>query len=358
MSALVHVGVNVVGRSIRYSPVTGVDHGASGKVVDACCSNADPYKIVILHVTPDEIPRLLNPDNFNVAHFFWETDKLPPAFIAGLNMVSEIWTGSQANVDAIRKSGITKPVFVFPQPMTTDIYCVEPYQSSQLPLEAAESEQKMYLFYSIFEWTNRKNPDLLLHAFLNEFTEGENVGLLLKTYFQSFTPANFARIRDRVIDIVAEHGTPTAKVFLELNPLSYAQIQGIHKRGDCYVTAHRGEGWGIPTVEAMANGNPVITTSYGGVSEYITDWMNGLKLRHEMVPVTGMEHATRYYQPDQNWASVTEQDLRDKLRYAYDNQDVMVKIGESGRTLVRDRFNYTVVGDTMKARLQTIEESL
>lgn len=352
VSALDHVGVNVVGRSLRYSSVTGVDFGATGTVVDACCSKSDSYRIKVLHVTPDEIPRLLNPDDYNVATVFWETDRLPPVFVAGLKDVNEIWTGSSANVDALRKSGITKPVFVFPQPMTTDIYCVEPYNSSQTDGFTG------WLFYSIFEYTNRKNPELLLHAYLNEFTQGENVGLLLKTYFQSFTPTNFAKIRDRVIDIVAEHGVPSAKVFLELNPLSYSQIQGIHKRGDCYVTAHRGEGWGLPTVEAMSNGNPAITTGYGGCAEYITDWMNGLKLPYTMIPVTGMEHNLRYYQPDQNWASVTEQDLRDKLRYAWEHQDVMTKIGESGRTLVRDRFNYTTVGDMMKQRLAAIEASL
>jgi glycosyltransferase involved in cell wall biosynthesis len=330
----------------------GVDYGASGKVVDACCANSDGYRIKILHVTADELPRLMNPDDYNVATIFWETDRLPQVFVDGLQDVNEIWTGSQANVDAIRKSGITKPVFVFPQPMTSDIYCVAPYNSSQT------DNFDGYLFYSIFEWHARKNPELLLHAYLNEFTQGESVGLLLKTYSQSFTPQRFALIRDRVIDVVAEHGTPSAKVFLELNPLSYSQIQGIHKRGDCYVTAHRGEGWGIPQVEAMANANPSISTGYGGVNEYVTDWMNGLLIPYSMEPVTGMEHATRYYCADQNWASVTETDLRERLRYAWENQDVMTKIGESGRTLVRDRFNYTTVGEMMKNRLETIEQGI
>ena len=352
VSALDHVGVNVVGRSVRYSSVIGVDYGVSGELVDRCCSKTAPYKIKIFHVTPDEISRFRNPDDYNIATVFWETDKLPPVFKDGLKYVNEIWTGSQANVDALRKAGITKPVFVFPQPMTTTTPDVEPYESSQTEGFTG------YLFYSIFEWHTRKNPDLLIHAFLNEFTDGENVGLLLKTYFQSFTPANFAFIRDKVISLVAGHGNPTAKIFLELNPLSYSKIQSIHRRGDCYVSPHRGEGWGIPSVEAMANGNPTISTGYGGVNEYVTNGVNGLKLPYTMEPVTGMEHSPRYYMADQNWASVTERDLRKWLRFAYKNQQVMGEIGETARLLVRDKFNYTVVGNMMKERLQTIEENL
>jgi len=352
VAALESVGVVVCGRCERYAPAVNLDFGSAGRAALRACGHRGDYRIEVLHVTPDEFPRLKQDGVFTIGHFFWETDRLPPTFVKGLEVVDEVWTGSQATVDAIRNSGVDKPVFVFPQPTGVGQTDVPPYESSQT--EGFNG----YMFYSIAEWTDRKNLELLLNAYLAEFRDSESVGLLLKTYFQSFTPQHFAQVHNKATDIVAGYDAPSPPIFLELNPLSYLGIQSVHQRGDCYVSPHRGEGWGIPTVEAMVHGNPVITTSYGGVSEYITDWMNGMKLRHEMVPVTGMEHATRYYCPDQNWADVSEQDLRDKLRYAYDNHEVMVKIGESGRTLVRDRFNYTTVGDMMKARLMTIEASL
>ncbi len=353
VTALDVAGVTVVGKLERYAPSSDMDFGAVGKTAMRCCANPDKYRIQILHVTPDEFPRLKEDGVYTVAHFFWETDRLPAVFIRGMESVDEIWAGSQATVDAIRRSGIDKPVHIFPQPTATDVPDVVPYDSSQT--EGFNG----WLFYNIFEWTERKNPALLINAYLSEFRDGENVGLLLKTYFQSFAPTNIPNMRDRITAIMRTHrGVNLPPIFLELNPLSRNGIHSVHARSDCYVSPHRGEGWGIPAVEAMAHGNPVIITGYGGVAEYVTDGTDGMLLPYIMGPVTGMTHATRYYSADQNWADVAEADLRDKLRYAYDNQEVMTKIGGSGQQLVRDRFNYMTVGDMMKARLETIGASL
>lgn len=352
VAALNAVGVRVVGRCERYAPAVNLDFSAAGRTAVTSCGHHDPYRIQILHVTPDEFPRLKEDGVYTVAHFFWETDRLPPVFVKGLEVVDEIWTGTQATADAIRNSRVEKPIFVFPQPTQTVVPDVAPYNSSQT------ENFDGYLFYSIFEWTARKNPDVLVNAFMSEFRGGENVGLLLKTYFQSFAPANIPKMLEKVEAITRWYKDGSPQIFLELNPLNYNGIQSIHLRGDCYVSPHRGEGWGIPIVEAMAHGNPVIVTGYGGVAEYIEDGVGGFLLPYTMEPVSGMSHATRYYCSDQKWAAVKQADVQSRMREIYEFQEAAKQMGRVGKALCAAKFNHTTVGNMMKQRLETIEASL
>lgn len=349
VAALDAAGVNVIGKMVSYVSEIS-DFGELGDLITRLTEKDEEYRIKILHTTPDQIRRHKERGKYHIAHFFWETDKVPAQFADGLNQVDEIWTGSQANVDAIRKAGVEVPVFVFPQAIQTDREWPAPYELDNF---------HGYLFYSIFEWIDRKNPQALLRAYFEEFQNGEKVGLLLKTYFKNFALANKQMIHESVARLKAEYGAENSPpVFLYRDLMDRRHIMRLHKTGNCYVSAHRGEGWGVPQVEAMLAGNPVISTDYGGVHEYIENGKQGITLPFEMTRVRGMAHSSFWYTSDQNWAEVDITALRAALRYAYSEQESMAKIAANGQKLAMDRFNLKTVGDEMAARLVEIEAGL
>jgi glycosyltransferase involved in cell wall biosynthesis len=47
-------------------------------------------------------------------------------------------------------------------------------------------------------------------------------------------------------------------------------MPALYAAADCFVLPTHGEGWGLPTMEAMAMGLPVITTNWGGSTEFVT----------------------------------------------------------------------------------------
>lgn len=349
LAALHAAGANVVAKVVTYTS-EGSDYGQIGALVNELKENRSKYNIKIIHTTPDQYARHMEPGKYHIGHFFWETDKVPADFAAGLELMDEIWTGSNANVDAIRNGGCTKPIKVFPQATETDREWPEPYEIRNFD---------GYLFYSIFEWIDRKNPEALIDAYYKEFQNGENVGLLIKTYFRNFNRENKKMIRTAIAKAKAKSGlSEFPPIFLYLDLMDRKHIMRLHKTGDCFVSAHHGEGWGIPQVEAALAGNLVITTGYGGVNEYFTDGGNALVIPYDMKPVKGMYHSTKWYDSEQNWADPKPEAIRSRLRFAYDMREQSQAIAKAGHEYVKSCFSLERVGALMVDRLKEIEREL
>lgn len=58
--------------------------------------------------------------------------------------------------------------------------------------------------------------------------------------------------------------------------LSDEEVADQYRRAAVYVCASHAEGWGLPALEAMASGTPVVTTLHGGCEAYADDGVNCL----------------------------------------------------------------------------------
>lgn len=349
LAALHAAGVHVLAQLPSYSTDQS-DFGNLGALAIELANNTGDYKVKIIHTTPDQYGKFMEPGKYHIGAFYWETDTVPLEFVNGLNKMDEIWTASQANKDAIIKSGCAKPVYIFPQATETERAWPEPYRLRDF---------EGFLFYSIFEWTDRKNPMALINAYFQEFQNDENVGLLIKTYFRNFTLQHKRMIKASIAKAKAKSGLEKfPPIFLYLDLMDRTHIMRLHKTGNCYVSAHRGEGWGIPQVEAALAGNLVITTGYGGVNEYFAESGTAVVLPYEMVNLDGMLHSTKWYSPDQKWAEVDLSELRRAMRFAYNQQDEAANLARSGQEFVQREFALDRVGKLMAARIEEVEAKL
>ncbi len=350
VAALHAAEVNVQVDLVSYT-IDTADFGNLGRLMNDLVENKVKYKIKILHVTPDQYERLMEKGKYHIGHFFWETDKVPVEFAKGLNMVDEVWTGSEANKAAMEKGGVVTPVKIYPQAVETDRDWPDKYKVPEIP-------DSNFIFYSIFEWTDRKNPQALLEAYWREFQGQDNVALLIKTYFGNFTLQNKQKIRHAINAMKTRMAMKKfPPVYLYMDLMDRSQVMRVHKTGHCYVSAHRGEGWGLPQVEAMLAENPVITTGYAGVNEYLNNDVARV-IPYKMKQLFGMEHSNKWYTPEQQWADIDQAELRKAMRWAFKNQGEAKELGKAGKQFVVDKFNLKAVGDLMADRLKEIEASL
>lgn len=340
--ALLAAGVTVTGEFPRYTPEIA-DFGSLGEKLSVVEGINVDYETLILHTTPNVYQKYIEPGKYHIARVFWETDKLPPAFAENIELCDEIWTGSAYNAAAIKNSGVTKPIKIVPQAIDTslDIGKVKPYI---LPI--ADDTLK---FYSIFEWTERKNPLALLEAYWRAFPEEKwKVSLSIKTYVDSFDKGKHDEILQAIKRLKNHLGLSYyAPVQLYRNLMDRPQIYRFHKSFDVFVSAHRGEGWGIPQMEAMYFNNPIISTNCGGIHEYLHDTMNAYLVGSVQVSLTQNSRNQQWYLDDQKWAQIDIEELRETFLSAYNNKFLTETIGLNGGAKVREAFSPDVVGARM-----------
>jgi glycosyltransferase involved in cell wall biosynthesis len=348
-AALDAVGIRVIGQPVSYTAESS-DFGKIGQTMQRLSENKGKYSIKIIHTTPDQYTKYMEDGLYHIGHFFWETDGIPEDFVAGLKLMDEIWTGSDANADAIRRSLPDAIIRVYPQAIETEREWPEtPYEINNFD---------GFLFYSIFEWTDRKNPQALLEAYWQEFQNNENVGLLIKTYFRNFDLKNKRMIRDQIAQFKRKSGLDKfPRVFLYMDLMDRSHIMRLHKTGNCYVSPHRGEGWGLPIAEAALAGNPIIATGYGGIAEWMKKADAAMILDYEMVPLKGMAHSAKWYTPEQRWADPDCEALRANMRLAFEQGPEVDDITARGVKLVQSDFSLSVVGEEMAGRLKRIESA-
>ncbi|MCG3176839.1 MAG: hypothetical protein MOGMAGMI_01803 [Candidatus Omnitrophica bacterium] len=350
IAALVNAGVNVTTQLPRFTHELA-DYGELGELARSLENKDIGYKIKILHITPNIYPQYFEEGIYHIGRVFWETDQLPLDFAQNVQLLDEIWTGSEHNRQCIIKSGVTKPVYIIPEAIDTSIdpLSFKPY------LTAADRDG--FKFYSIFEWTERKNPKALLKAYWQEFGADDKVSLTIKTYVDNFRPEKKQLIKKQIMQVKHELGLSSyAPVYIYSNLLNRSQMYRFHRSFDCFVSAHRGEGWGIPQMEAMLMNKPVISTNCGGVHEYIGKAKDVQLIDYSLVRVQ-TDRNPNWYTMQQKWAEIDIAGLQEAMRKAY-NHGSKKYTGVIGADIVKEKFSFKAVGQQMAKRLKEIQKDL
>ena len=305
------------------------------------------YDTLILHSTPEHWPRLVEEGKTHIGITLWETDSLHPSWSNILNTIpiKELWLPNQFNIDVFSKSCLL-PMYKVPY-----VVDVQKFDANKTKLKMPLEDR--YIFYSIFQWSARKNPEGLLSAYFSEFTEKDKVLLILKTYTSGFGELQQREASDKINAFRRSMGDMYfPPLFIVTNQLNDRQIVELHNSGDCYVSPHRSEGWGLPITEAMAAKKPVIATEWSGNMEYC-NVNNSLLVGYSMLPVRDMTNIHYGYNGRQNWAEPSIASLKWCMRTAYDNREDGCRLGLNGYETVK-AYTSDNISKLMMERLKEI----
>ena len=213
------------------------------------------------------------------------------------------------------------------------------------------------MFYSIFQYIERKNPALLLRAFWEEFDGHQDVGLLIKTYGLDFSDKQQKLIGQSIVKLKAKYARSNPPpVLLYDRLMTRDDVFRFHTTGDCFVLPHRGEGWGIPQVEALLMEKPLISTSLGGMHDWISRKNYQALDRYKLERVTGMDYVP-WYTSDQKWANPELDQLKQKMRWVYENYDKAKNQTLKAKQEVIKKLSFEAVGTTMRQRIEDIYDN-
>lgn len=247
----------------------------------------------------------------------FETASLPPSVAACANAVSEVWVPSSFNVQTFAAAGVRTEKIVHIPP--------RPKLDSYLSLVRNSTRRSTFRFLSVFSWQLRKGWDALLAAYLQEFAADDSTELIIKAKpFGGRTEADVMRQLETHKRRWGCLGSPKVRWISE--EYSEAQMAELYRSADAFVLPTRGEGWGLPFMEAMAARLPVIGTGWGGQLDFMTA-ENSFLVDYQLAQV-GSEAAAEYRLfARQEWAEPSVEHLRVHLRSVYrGGQEVSAKV--------------------------------
>lgn len=324
------------------------DLGEDGKVIQSLINKDIEYNVVIIHTTPEFWEKYKEKGKINVGYTIWETDKLHPDWKDYINKnVEKVLVGCDWNISVFKNSGVTIPIGSVPHGISIDdSKDVKPYKVNGI-------SEDTFMFYSIFQFTERKDPVSLIKAYWYSFQNGEDVALVLKTYRGDYSEKEKEAVRTTIKRLksvsVLDKYPP---IYLISDMLSEEEIKGLHLRGDCYISLDRGEGFGLSGMTAGAYKNPIIVTGLAGALEYAKP-DNSYLINYTLTPCSGMPFSF-WYRSDQLWGQADVKHGSDLMKHVYSHQDEAKEKGMKLQKYIHSNFSYKVIGNKLIKEIEKV----
>lgn len=188
-----------------------------------------------------------------------------------------------------------------------------------------------FKFLFLGAWKNRKNYNLLIEAFLREFNKDENVELVLKTLIKT---SKLLEINPGCADQCHIH----KNVKIIKDKLKDAELPIFMSGFNCLVQPTLGEGFGLPGLQAMAVGLPVITPAFTGCGDYACDDTAFLLHPASFRMINCLDSHSPYQ--GLSWPVYSTKELRKQMRIVYENKKLREEKANCARKFVHNTFNY------------------
>jgi glycosyltransferase involved in cell wall biosynthesis len=136
--------------------------------------------------------------------------------------------------------------------------------------------------------------------------------------------------------------------------LSRADVMGLIRACDAYVSLHRAEGFGYTLAEAMALERPVVATYYSGNVDFMTPW-NSFPVPYRLVEIP--EDRGRYAR-GRAWADPDLEAAAELMRSVFTDRERAAEVARRGREDVGRLLSARACGERVVARLRTISRQL
>lgn len=347
--ALESAGVSVAARELRWSNKVAALPRERERILQKLLQTpAQASPIRISHILAPSLQS--DPQaRVNVGRTMFETDRLPADWVEACNRMDEIWVPTEFNRETFTFAGV-RPEKLRVVPGTIDL---APYNPHCVPLSIEDA--RGYNFLSLFDWQIRKGWDVLIRAFVEEFSMSEDVSLTIKTH------SSFGYSTEKIVDMVSTYLTESVGCDLNRIPLVIfqdtnipdAQMPNLYRAADCFVLPTRGEGWGRPFMEAMAMGLPVIGTGWSGQTAFMNE-ENSFLLDYTLteVPESSWREIPTYQ--GHRWAEPSLSHLRQLMREVFEDRKTAKEMGQRARTHLEESFTYSHIAKTLLSEFERL----
>jgi glycosyltransferase involved in cell wall biosynthesis len=271
-----------------------------------------------LAISPPFLAHRFHLDKDTALFTMWETDKLTPGDVRGLNACGLVVVPSEWQVRCFRASGVTVPLAVAPLGYDQLVY----HDDGTFPTVCTFGIAGALVAGGV-----RKNAQRMIDLFRQAFPAERDVRLRVK-----ISPTS---------PVVDTYDDP--RVDLIRTTLPYPQLAAWYRSLRAYLNGSFGEGFGLHLIEAMACGRPLITANYSGLTTFF-DPSVGYEIDYTLVPVENDIYTGR-------WAEPSDAAIVGRMRQVYADQAGARRLGELSAARARS-FTWKASGRKLTAALR------
>ena len=165
----------------------------------------------------------------------------------------------------------------------------------------------------------KTKKNFLLEAFANK-----DVGLFIKTNTGSNCKMDLRVTRRHLANFIntVRPKNCKAKVYLLHGAMTEKEVASLYKSKKIIglISATRGEGFGLPLLEAAVSGLPVVATNWSGHKDFL-DKGTWLAVEKKLAPVAPGKIDGNIFVPGAQWAQPSRSDFIKKMKALYKNNE-------------------------------------
>jgi len=319
--------------------------GLIGQIQEDCRFNPDKkYDVTIQCQLPNEWDPNLGLYNVGVTAGVETTTCNPTWTTLNVQNMSKVIVPSEFTKKTFLSNGLstTTDIEVVPES-----YYEELVEENINPLEEIESLPTSFNFLTVGVLTgnepetDRKNLFYLIKWFVEEFRGEKDVGLVIKTNKGRDTELDKI-VTDRLLKKIKEElgNNSFPRIYLLHGEMPREDMTSLYKsrKIKAFISATRGEGFGLPFLEAATAGLPVLATNWSAHTEFLNlgKWIS---FDYDLKEVHPNKVDNNIFVPGAKWAEVKEEDFKNKIRNFYKKSTLPVQWAEGLSRKLRDGYS-------------------
>ena len=275
----------------------------------------------------------------NIQWIVFESTLIPEIINSTLREAQWVWVPSHWGRDTLLTNGIdAHKIDIVPEG-------VDPNQFQPCDIQT----QEPFRFLTLGKAERRKSLAETMLAFSQVFGSDTTVELVVKTdHF--FHPEAKRQALTELADRIG------GRIRIEWGAWSTEHIRDLYHACHVFVFPSKGEGWGLPLIEALASGMPAVTTVYSAQRDFLDDCASSvIPVEYDMAPVDCEEYRLFYQlqgQPMGEWAQPRVASIGEGMRLARENYATLKSAALENSKSIRGRWNWVACTDHALKTLQ------